>query len=409
MVQRYTEIPSSEKIRDSLQPLLNNDKTAISCNSGTTFPTTNVFDGMLCFRTDEKKLYQLIDINDLKNGWKLIADLNGEFRHIEGGAGNAINYDAKDLNLWQKMPTGFYEGTNMLNAPEGDKQWRVLQFRHGNSDGWATQLAFSFNHDIIMVRTEIGGDWTPWGRIFSGSTSGEVIKGMNAEKVSGYKPGNDSGQIAINNGVLNTRLNADMVDGLHAGNGSNQVSINNGTVNSNLNADMVDGIHAGNGSGQLAVNNGTLNKNLNAEMIGGFRASELVKIAGDGKVNNLQVSHSNSQTSKISNVDGLDYNVYTTPRQTTTKFHRCKVDTFDDTYDVFTDSGGSGDLTLHRTFLTVDTLPELTGNGNYNINTILKALVKASHSHQVIRERYKANCNCDCRCDCDCNDDNCGE
>ena len=105
MVQRYTEIPSTQKIRDSLQPILNNDKTALSCSSGTSFPSANIVEGMLCYRTDEKKLYQLIDVNSPKTGWVLIADLNGEFRHIEGGEGNAIDYTAKDLNLWNKMPT----------------------------------------------------------------------------------------------------------------------------------------------------------------------------------------------------------------------------------------------------------------------------------------------------------------
>ena len=95
MVQRYTEIPSTQKIRDSLQPILNNDKTALSCSAGTSFPSANIVEGMLCYRTDEKKLYQLIDVNNPKTGWVLIADLNGEFRHIEGGA---IDYTAKDLS-----------------------------------------------------------------------------------------------------------------------------------------------------------------------------------------------------------------------------------------------------------------------------------------------------------------------
>ena len=62
MTQRYVEIPSSKKISDSLSDILGNDKTALSCSSGTAFPTVNLFDGMLCYRTDELKLYQLIDI-----------------------------------------------------------------------------------------------------------------------------------------------------------------------------------------------------------------------------------------------------------------------------------------------------------------------------------------------------------
>ena len=41
-----------------------------------------------------------------------------------------------------------------------------------------------------------------------------------------------------------TDKSADQVDGYHAGNSSGQVAVNNGTVNTNLNADMVDGKHA---------------------------------------------------------------------------------------------------------------------------------------------------------------------
>lgn len=408
MVQRYTEIPSTQKIRDSLQPILNNDKTALSCSAGTSFPSANVVEGMLCYRTDEKKLYQLIDVNNPKTGWVLIADLNGEFRHIEGGEGNAIDYTAKDLNLWNKMPTGFYEGTNMLNAPEGDTQWRVIQFRHGNSDGFATQIAFGFTSGLMMIRHQAGGDWSDWNRVFAGSPTGAVIEGMNAEKVGGYKSGNESGQVPVSNGTVNTNLNADMVDGYHAGNAANQVPVSNGTVNAGLNADQLDGYHAGNGANQIPLNNGVLNKGLNAEKIGGFSATEFVKIAGDGKVNVINANSTTSQSATIQGVDSLNYNVFVTPRQTTTRDHLLSG-VSSDTYDYYNNAGGSGDYAGTRTRIYVKTVPELGGNGNYSINTILKALVKVAHSHSIVKEDYRYNCRCDCNCDCDCSDDNCSE
>ena len=58
-MQKYTEIDENKTLRESRELLLNNDKTAISCNSGPAFPTINLQPGMLCFRTDEQKLYQL--------------------------------------------------------------------------------------------------------------------------------------------------------------------------------------------------------------------------------------------------------------------------------------------------------------------------------------------------------------
>ena len=72
-MQNFTDIPSSRTLSDSLIEILNNDKTAISCNSGTTFPTTNLQIGMLCYRTDQLKLYQLIGTNP--DNWRFIMDL----------------------------------------------------------------------------------------------------------------------------------------------------------------------------------------------------------------------------------------------------------------------------------------------------------------------------------------------
>ena len=56
-MQKYTEIDENKTLGESRELLLNNDKTAISCNAGTAFPATNLQVGMLCFRTDLKKLY----------------------------------------------------------------------------------------------------------------------------------------------------------------------------------------------------------------------------------------------------------------------------------------------------------------------------------------------------------------
>lgn len=406
MAQRYTEIKSTTKIRDSLQLILNNDKTSLSCSSGTSFPTANLIEGMLCFRTDEQKLYLLLDPSD-SNSWKMIADLEGEFRHLDGGTGNAINYDAKDLNLWNKMPTGFYEGTNMTNAPEGDNRWRVIQIRHGNSDGFATQLAFSFTDGTMMTRTQAGGDWTPWAKVFAGSPNGEVIEGLNAEKIDGRLSGNDTNQIPISNGTVNTNLNADMVDGHHAGNGSNQVPINNSTLNSNLNADLLDGFHAGNDKGQIPVSNGSVNKNLNAEMVGGLKATDLVAKAGDGVVNLLQANTTQARKVVATDVDGLQCNIAISPRQTTTRDHRLTLGSgaTSGSYDVYNNAGGSGDYSGTRFAMTVNTVPELGGAGNYSVTTILKALARVAHSHQIIKEDYRYNCKCDCNCDCNCGDD----
>ncbi|MFU9046364.1 tail fiber domain-containing protein [Acinetobacter tibetensis] len=74
-MQNYTEISQNDELLASLAMILNNDKTALSCSSGTVFPTANVQIGQLCFRTDENKLYQTKDAAT----WTEVADLSKSF------------------------------------------------------------------------------------------------------------------------------------------------------------------------------------------------------------------------------------------------------------------------------------------------------------------------------------------
>lgn len=74
-MQNYTEISLDEGLSDSLAMILDNDKTALSCSSGTAFPTANVQIGQLCFRTDENKLYQTKD----GKAWVEVGDLSKSF------------------------------------------------------------------------------------------------------------------------------------------------------------------------------------------------------------------------------------------------------------------------------------------------------------------------------------------
>lgn len=94
-MQNFTDIPSSRTLSDSLIEILNNDKTAISCNSGTTFPTTNLQIGMLCYRTDQLKLYQLIGANP--DNWRFIMDLSSGIDAQFAAKLNAASYTAADV------------------------------------------------------------------------------------------------------------------------------------------------------------------------------------------------------------------------------------------------------------------------------------------------------------------------
>jgi hypothetical protein len=391
-MQRYTEIPSSTTLTESLPLILNNDKTALSCSAGTAFPTTNVQQGMLCYRTNENKLYQLVDIT--KPTWRVVADLNGDARNLDGGFGNVINYDKQNLNDWQNMPTGFYQGSNMLNAPSGDTAWRVIQIRYGNSDGYSTQVAFGTSTGKVCTRYQSGGIWSAW-QDFQIGADGKVIVGLNADKVDDKEPGNASGNISVNNGTLNTNLNADKLDGYHAGNKSGNIPISNGVVNTGLNADQVDSYHVGNAANQIPINNKKLNVGLNAEMLGGATVDSFLRIGSDGatdkKIGNLTadnatITNLSFSTTNQHHFDASDTSVSDVKTSNLTYEKSNHKDP--NYYDYARDTG------------SYNRIEAGVPDGNYNIHAILRKLVACAHIHHKHTSLYYYNCDCNCVCNC---------
>ena len=88
-MQSLTLIPDSTQLKDSLTPLLNNDQTALSCSSGTVFPTTNLLIGMLCYRTDQSKLYELTSTGP--SVWTLLSDLSKSPVETDGSGNTSIS------------------------------------------------------------------------------------------------------------------------------------------------------------------------------------------------------------------------------------------------------------------------------------------------------------------------------
>jgi hypothetical protein len=58
-MQNYHDLQNTEAANVYLDKVKDNIRTVASNFSGTSFPTDNLQSGMLCYRTDEKKLYQL--------------------------------------------------------------------------------------------------------------------------------------------------------------------------------------------------------------------------------------------------------------------------------------------------------------------------------------------------------------
>ena len=60
-MQKYKEINGNDYVKDSRTTINETMQSIQSMNSGTAFPTNNLFEGMKCYRTDLKKTYTLTD------------------------------------------------------------------------------------------------------------------------------------------------------------------------------------------------------------------------------------------------------------------------------------------------------------------------------------------------------------
>ena len=405
-MQRYTEIPSSTTLAESLPLILNNDKSALSNNAGSAFPITNLWEGMLCYRTDLKKLYQCEDVT--KPTWKVVADLSGDFRQLDGGNGGAVKYDHMNLNSWDSMPTGFYQGTGMLNQPEGDTSWSVLQMRQGNSDGYASQIAIGNSTGKICTRFQTGGFWSDWKEIPLTTSDGEAVGGLNADKVDGYEPGNARGQIPLNNGIINDGLSAQYLKGYEPGNESMNIPLNNGVVNLGLNADQLDSLHAGNEANQIPISNGKVCKNLNAEMLGGMKAEKFVTV-DDNNNSNMDLNQANITNLNVTNLNFTNTNSHSVSGssvsgRTASGTTAGGIDSTSTTYDgQYSDPGYYDYVSKSYTYNTNGAI----SSGSYNVMAIINKLATYAHYHTVSEKVRYYNCNCNCNCNCDCSDDNC--
>lgn len=147
MAQSYTSIPSNTKLSDSLVPLLGRDDAAASCFSGTAFPSSNLLVGMLCYRTDQQKMYQLADLTPT---WRLIYD-------ISSGAMVAASASAVAWSGVSGKPTTLagYGITDAVNSG-GDDLTGKLNFSASN----ATRASLGVPHGTAPSSPVNGDMWS---------------------------------------------------------------------------------------------------------------------------------------------------------------------------------------------------------------------------------------------------------
>lgn len=95
-MQKYKEINGNDYVKNSRTTINETMQSIQSMNSGTAFPTTNLFEGMKCYRTDLKKTYTLTDVEN--NTW--VEDAHASLSDEATHAASATKLQtARSLNL----------------------------------------------------------------------------------------------------------------------------------------------------------------------------------------------------------------------------------------------------------------------------------------------------------------------
>lgn len=95
-MQKYKEINGNDYVKNSRTTINETMQSIQSMNSGTAFPTTNLFEGMKCYRTDLKKTYTLTDVEN--NTW--VEDAHATLSDEATHAASATKLQtARSLNL----------------------------------------------------------------------------------------------------------------------------------------------------------------------------------------------------------------------------------------------------------------------------------------------------------------------
>nr|DAM63424.1 MAG TPA: hypothetical protein [Caudoviricetes sp.] len=153
MTAGYQEFPLTEPFKTSHPKLLANDKSALSLNAGKAFPTTPL-EGMYCYRTDTKVLYQYID-----GKW---APAYGSPVGPAGSAGEAFS-SADDIDR-----TGFYSisGDGMNCASNTSTLLHIERYWGAGTKKF--QMNFVFDGRIFTRAGTVNADdsskidWTNW-------------------------------------------------------------------------------------------------------------------------------------------------------------------------------------------------------------------------------------------------------
>lgn len=248
MTQSYLDFPETDSLAVSRPLILANDRTIMSNAAGTAFPTgaANTELGMLCYRTDQKKLYALTDQTTVPYTWTLVADLSSSGLSLAAGdlryalIGHNHRYDVNDL--W-------------LGITASDSNVQV--------DGNTHQMAFKTAGTTIYAPSLTA---FPFIWQYGGDAPANSLMGLNTDGTLWTKAYGNL-QDRFLSGQVNSTISAGI--GLYANNGGSSGDAPNGK-----------------GKLQYTGSSWVINAGADSALVADFRrgATDIASIANDGRI-----------------------------------------------------------------------------------------------------------------------------
>ncbi len=216
MTQSWPAIPDTDTLTDSRPDIVARDESVKSCFSGTSFPATDLLIGMLCFRTDQLKFYQLKSTGP--SVWTLIADLAKTLVNVE------------DLGTAAFVATGT-GGSNVPTVTQADA--RYIQKAGDTVSGAIQQTGkLSYNNNRLRLMAVDGSNnmWFTWT-----TDDTDLIIGIHRNGANDYDLYVRDGGVTCTvwhtgNDGAGSGMDADLLDGQQGSYYQNANNLNAGTV-----------------------------------------------------------------------------------------------------------------------------------------------------------------------------------
>jgi hypothetical protein len=186
-MQKYKEINGNDYVKDSRTTINETMQSIQSMNSGTAFPTNNLFEGMKCYRTDLKKTYTLTDVEN--NTWveDAHASLSDEATHA-AAADTATKVNAT-------VPS--------------DKVGELVKAKMGGNDAFRIAVGCSANNGWVELATADDGTESIYVRQYADAkTDGFVTPTRTATLLDGSGNTSFPGKVTAPNFIGSLNGNA---------------------------------------------------------------------------------------------------------------------------------------------------------------------------------------------------------